>query len=56
MAKPHCPACSVVADLVEHRNKTAAEWSVRRGTLNFAIVVAMRSCPDYIPEKEKEHG
>lgn len=44
---PHCPACQVVADLAEHRDATAADWSARRGALNFAIVLARRACPAY---------
>lgn len=48
----HCPACQVVRELTEHRDGTAAEWSVRRGTLNFARVIAVRACPDYRPATE----
>lgn len=45
----HCPACRVVAELSEHRDATAGGWSIRRGTLNFAILVARQCCPDYEP-------
>lgn len=44
---PHCPACRVVAELEEHRDATAGGWSVRRATLNFAIVIARQACPAY---------
>ena len=46
----HCPACRIARELREHRDNTAAEWSVRRGTLNFARVLAERVCPDWRPE------
>lgn len=45
----HCPACRVVAELTEHRDLTAGGWSVRRATLNFALVIARRACPAYEP-------
>jgi hypothetical protein len=43
----HCPACRVVRELLEHRDSSAGVWSLRRGVLNFAIVVARRACPAY---------
>jgi hypothetical protein len=43
-----CPACQVVAELTTHRDATAGGWSVRRSTLNFAIVIAQRACPSYV--------
>lgn len=46
---PHCPACQVAAELVEHRDATAGGWSIRRGTLNFAVVIAQQACPGYQP-------
>lgn len=46
----HCPACRIARELTEHRDKTAAGWSHRRGTLNFARVIAARACPEYEPE------
>lgn len=45
----HCPACRVARELAEHRDLTAAGWSIRRGTLSFAIVLAERACPAYEP-------
>lgn len=48
----HCPACRVARELREHVDKTAPEWSVRRGALNFARVIAMRACSDYKPATE----
>lgn len=44
----HCPACRVVSELSEHRDATAGGWSIRRGTLNFAIVIARQACPAYV--------
>jgi hypothetical protein len=49
MSDDHCPACTIAADLTKHRDATATDWSFRRGTLNFAIVVARRACPAYVP-------
>lgn len=43
----HCPACRVVRELAEHRDQTADGWSVRRATLNFAIIIARRACPAF---------
>lgn len=40
-----CPACRIVNTLAKHRDTTAADWSLRRGTLNFAILIAQRECP-----------
>ena len=50
----HCPACRIARELREHRDNTAAEWSVRRGALNFARVLAERACPDWQPEPTEE--
>jgi hypothetical protein len=47
-AAVHCPACRIVVELEEHRDATAGGWSIRRATLNFAIVVARRACPAYV--------
>ena len=41
----HCPACRIARELTEHRDTTAGDWTMRRGTLNFAIVIARRACP-----------
>lgn len=46
MARDHCPACRIARELTEHRDASATDWSVRRATLNFSIIVARRSCPD----------
>lgn len=43
-----CPACATAADLEQHRDATAGAWSVRRGVLNFAILVASQNCPAYV--------
>jgi hypothetical protein len=48
---PHCPACRVVAELSEHRDATAGGWSIRRATLNFAILTARQACPDHAPHE-----
>jgi hypothetical protein len=40
----HCPACRIVRELTEHRDKCAPGWDVRRGSLNFAIVIAESAC------------
>lgn len=48
----HCPACEIARELTKHRDATATDWSFRRGTLNFAIVVARRACPEYVPTAE----
>jgi hypothetical protein len=53
-AVPHCPACRVVAELSEHRDATAGGWSIRRATLNFAIITAQRSCSAYIASASSE--
>lgn len=45
----HCPACRVARELADHRDGSAAEWSIRRATLNFAVIVARRACPEYEP-------
>lgn len=45
----HCPACRITRELREHIDSTAPEWSVRRGALNFARILAERACPDYHP-------
>lgn len=45
----HCPACRVARELGEHRDSTAADWSIRRATLNFARIIATRACPEYAP-------
>ena len=50
----HCPACRVARELAEHRDATAAEWSVRRATLNFAYVLAARACPSWEPARREE--
>lgn len=50
----HCPACQVVADLTAHRDATAGGWSIRRATLNFAVVIAERACPGYRPPGREE--
>jgi hypothetical protein len=50
----HCPACLVAVELAEHRDRTAGAWSIRRATLNFAIVVARRACPSYAPASTGE--
>lgn len=50
----HCPACEVAAALREHVDQTAAEWSQRRGALNFARIIAERACPDYVPAAAPE--
>ena len=52
----HCPACEVAAALREHTDQTAAEWSQRRGALNFARIIAERACPDYKPPATTEGG
>lgn len=52
----HCPACEVAAALREHVDQTAAEWSQRRGALNFARIIAERACPDYKPPATTEGG
>lgn len=44
----HCPACHVVVEPEAHRDATAGGWSVRRATLNFAIVIARQACPAYV--------
>lgn len=49
MTDDHCPACRVARELAEHRDSTAGAWSLRRGVLNFAIVIARRACPAYEP-------
>jgi hypothetical protein len=48
----HCPACRVARELTEHRDAAAADWSVRRATLNFARIIAERACPDWKPASE----
>jgi hypothetical protein len=45
----HCPACSVARQLTEHRNTTAPDWTERRATLNYARIIATRTCPEYTP-------
>jgi hypothetical protein len=45
----HCPACRIARELTEHRDATAAEWSVRRATLSFARVLAVRACAEWAP-------
>lgn len=47
----HCPACRVARELREHSDQAHPEWSVRRGTLNFARILAERACPDYRPDE-----
>ena len=42
-----CAACRIADTLEEHRNATASDWSYRRATLNFAIIIARRECPAY---------
>lgn len=43
-----CPACATAADLEAHRDATTGDgWSIRRGALNFAVLVARRNCPSY---------
>lgn len=49
MTADHCPACRTARELTEHRDATAAEWSIRRVTLNFASLVARQACPDFEP-------
>jgi hypothetical protein len=45
---PHsCAACRIAATLTEHRDACAADWSHRRGTLNFAILIAQQECPEH---------
>ena len=50
----HCPACRVARELREHVDQTAAEWSIRRGALKFARILAERACPDYEPAMEAD--
>lgn len=45
----HCPACQVARELAQHRDDKAPGWSIRRGALNFAVLVAQRACPAYEP-------
>lgn len=47
----HCPACRVARELAEHRDATAGGWSIRRGALSFAVIVAQRACPAYEPAR-----
>jgi hypothetical protein len=42
---PECPACRIVATLAAHRDDSHPDWSIRRGVLNFAILIAQRECP-----------
>jgi hypothetical protein len=50
----HCPACSVARQLTEHRNTTAPDWTERRATLNYARIIATRTCPNYTPTTTEE--
>ena len=50
----HCPACRLARELREHTDQTAAEWSQRRGALNFARIIAERACPAYVPAAAPE--
>lgn len=53
----HCPACATATALEQHRDTTAAAgWSVRRGALSFAIVIARRNCPAYAPIRPEGQG
>ena len=53
----HCPACQIVRELTDHRDATATatEWSARRAALNFALVIAARACPQYVPVMNEEN-
>lgn len=53
---PHCPACQVAIELRQHRDATAPGWSIRRGTLNFAIIIAERACSAYTPAGARSAG
>lgn len=39
-----CPICQLVAELTEHRDRYATEWSQRRVGFNFALILARRHC------------
>jgi hypothetical protein len=45
----HCLACQIADELAAHRDSTATDWSVRRAALNFAVIIARTTCPDYVP-------
>lgn len=45
----HCPACQIAEELTKHRDATYPEWGKSRAALNFARIIAARSCPDYQP-------
>jgi hypothetical protein len=49
MTTDHCPACSVARQLTEHRNTYTPNWTERRATLNYARIIATRTCPNYKP-------
>lgn len=49
----HCPACRVARELREHIDQSDATWSIRRGALNFARILAERACPEYDPTTEE---
>ena len=49
----HCPACRVRRELTEHRDQFKPGWSTQRAAFNFALVIAARACPDYVPATEE---
>lgn len=51
----HCPACDIAAQLEAHRDTYTNGWSQRRGTLNFAALIARRACPEYQPDSTEEN-
>lgn len=52
----HCPACATAEELARHRDTTTNEWTIRRGALNFAVIVARTHCPNYTSVTEPGQG
>ena len=52
----HCPACQIARELTEHRDAYYPPWSKVRAAYNFARIVAMRACPEYVPVVTRAEG
>ena len=50
----HCPACAIARELSAHRDMAATDWTPRRAVLNFAVIIARRACPAYVPATTEE--
>jgi hypothetical protein len=49
-----CPACRITDELTRHRDQATPTWGEKRAAFNFALVIARRACPEYVPPARTE--